>query len=49
MYFNSIDVENELEHEMRRLFPQVSYDGGIKDYEDEQDYTAKALKGVRLG
>lgn len=46
---NRIDIQNELDHELARLFPKMSYDGGIKDYEDEQDYTAAALKGVRLG
>lgn len=47
--FSRIDIETELDHEIAKRFPQVSYDGGIREYEDEQDYTAIALKGVRLG
>jgi hypothetical protein len=49
LFYNNIDIERELEHELTRRFPQMAYDGGIKDYEDEQDYTAAALKGVRIG
>lgn len=47
--YNRVDIETELEHEIARRFPHVTYDGGIREYEDEQDYTAIALKGVRLG
>ena len=49
MFLKYIDIETELEQQMAKLFPQVAYEGGIDVTEDEQDYTAYALRGVRLG
>lgn len=40
----AINLDNEID----RRFPHVSYEGGVEEHEDRMDYVSPCMKSVRL-